>query len=444
MSKTDILKKILVEASRIILGVVFVFSGFAKAVDPFGTAYKITDYFAAFHLSSLSFLSMPLSVLLCIAEFAMGACMLFGLYRKWNSRLMLLVMVFMTILTLYLAISNPVEDCGCFGDALIITNWQTFYKNIILLLCSICTFLYCERISNLFTGKTYWLAFLYIFIFIGFFTLRNYIFGPLFDFRPYKIGADIPELMNVEEGKGSEHKSVLIYAKNGAEKEFTEDNYPWEDSTWVFVRMETKTIKEGKISPIKDFSITKLEFNQNRTEIEGQTDITQEVLSDSNYVFLMVSPFLTEMDMSYLSNFEDVENYADYRGYKFYCLTSSVNDEIINWAETNTINFDFCITDERTLKTIIRTNPGLILLKNGVVINKWADISVPAEEDLHRPLDEMPYGQMIDIKDQNKKNLFYTSAIFLLPLLLLKGLDFLVYRNRKKIIPQTESKNDEE
>lgn len=444
MSKTDILKKILVEVSRIILGAVFVFSGFVKAVDPFGTAYKINDYFAAFHLSSLSFLSMPLSALLCIAEFAMGACMLFGLYRKWNSKLMLLVMVFMTILTLYLAIKNPVEDCGCFGDALIITNWQTFYKNIVLLLCSVCTFMYCERISNLFTGKTYWLAFFYIFIFIGLFTFRNYIFDPLFDFRPYKVGANIPKLMNVEDGKGREEKSFLVYAKDGVEKEFTEDNYPWQDSTWVFVRMDTKVMKVGETSPIKDFSITKLEFNQSWTEIEGQTDITQEVLSDTNYVFLMISPFLTEMSMSYLSNFEDVKNYADYYDYKFYCLTASVTDEIISWAKTNTINFDFCITDERTLKTIIRTNPGLILLKNGVVINKWADINVPAEEDLYRPLDEMPYGQMADVKEENKKNLFYASAIFLLPLLLLKGLDFLFYRKQKKEIAEIESKDDDE
>ncbi len=108
----------------------------------------------------------------------------------------------MTLLTLYLAIADPVDDCGCFGDALVITNWQTFYKNIVLLICSVITFIYHERISNLFSGKTYWLAFLYIFIFIGLFTFRNYLLDPLFDFRPYKVGANLPELMDVDEGKG--------------------------------------------------------------------------------------------------------------------------------------------------------------------------------------------------------------------------------------------------
>lgn len=315
--------KILVEISRIILGATFIFSGFVKTVDPFGTAYKIEDYFAAFGLTSLSFMSFPLSALQGIIEFAMGACMLFGIYRRWNSRLTLIVMVFMTFLTFYLAIANPVDDCGCFGDFLIITNWQTFYKNIVLLLCAAVVFIYPEKISNLFTGKTYWLAFLYIIIFISLFTFRNYIYEPLFDFRPYRIGANIPELNGIDEGKGREEKTMLLYAKDGVEKEFTEDNYPWEDSTWVFVRMETEVLKKGEESPIKDFVINELVFDAKKTEIIAQNDITTEVLSDSNYVFLMFSSSLEDINMSYLSSFEDVNEYAKYDGYKFYCVTSS-------------------------------------------------------------------------------------------------------------------------
>lgn len=432
MSKKNAIIKIVVEIARIILGATFMFSGFVKAVDPYGTAYKIADYFAAFNLTSLSFLSLPGSALLCILEFAMGACMLFGLYRKWNSRLMLVVMVFMTILTFYLAIADPVEDCGCFGDFLIISNWQTFYKNIVLLVCSIIVAVYHETISNIFTGKTYWLAFLYIFIFISLFTFSNYLFDPLFDFRSYKIGADIAQLKNIKEGEGREEQTLLVYEQNGVEKQFTEDNYPWEDSTWVFVRMDTKVIKEGEVSPIKDFSINKLEFSPQRSEIIGQQDITEEVLADTNYVFLMVSPLLENMNISYLSSLEDVEAYATDYGYSFYCLTSSSTDEIVSWAEENAINFDFCTMDERTLKTIIRSNPGLILLKNGVVINKWADIFVPSESDLVKPLDELQYGQIIDVDKDNKIKLFYTCAFFLIPLLSLKVFDFLLYNRKRK------------
>ena len=441
--KKDVIIKILVEISRIILGVTFIFSGFVKAVDPFGTAYKIEDYFAAFNLTSLSFLSMTGSVLQSVVEFAMGACMLFGLYRKWNSRLMLLVMVFMTGLTLYLAITDPVEDCGCFGDALIITNWQTFYKNIVLLICSVIVFLYCERISNWFTGKTYWLAFLYIFIFIGLFTFRNYLYDPLFDFRPYKIGANLPKLMSVESGKGREEKTVLVYAKDGVEKEFTEENYPWEDSTWVFVRMDNHVIQEGEKPVINDFSINKLVFNSDRTEVETQLDITQEVLSDSNYVFLMITPSLINMSDSYLSRFEDIENYAKDHNYHFFCVTASPTDEIMKWSKENTINFDFCTADGRMLKTVIRSNPGLILLKEGIVVNKWADIDVPAEEYLTKPLTDLPYGQMIDTKAEDKKNLIAVCVAFFLPLLFLKGLDFLFFRKMKKEAI-TEEENEEE
>jgi uncharacterized membrane protein YphA (DoxX/SURF4 family) len=443
MSKKDIGIKISVEISRVILGATFIFSGFVKAVDPFGTAYKIEDYLAAFNLSSLSFLAMTGSVLQSVAEFAMGACMLFGLYRKWNSRLTLVVMIFMTTLTFYLAIADPVDDCGCFGDALIITNWQTFYKNIVLLICSIIVFRYCERISNLFTGKTYWLAFMYIFIFIALFTFRNYLYDPLFDFRPYRPGADLPKLMNVEDGRGREEQTLLVYSKDGIEKEFTEDNYPWEDSTWVFVRMDTKVIKEGEKPAIKDFSINKLVFNPEKTEVETQLDITREVLSDSNYVFLMVAPSLTNMSVSYLSSFEDVENYAMDHDYGFFCVTASATDEIIKWSNENTINFDFCTADGRMLKTVIRSNPGLILLKDGIVINKWADIDVPAEEDLTKPLADLPYGQLIDVKAENRKNLTGICLAFLFPLLLLKGFDFLFFRKMKREAAAGEGNNEE-
>ncbi|MFT3995656.1 MAG: DoxX family protein [Dysgonomonas sp.] len=441
-AKKDVAIKILVEVARVLLGATFVFSGFVKAVDPYGTAYKIEDYLSSFDLSSFASLALPASVFLCIMEFLMGAFMLFGIYRRWNSRLVLLTMLFMTPLTLYLAIANPVEDCGCFGDALVISNWATFYKNIVLLACSIFVIIYRERISNFFTGKTYWLAFLYIIIFISLFVFRNYIYDPLFDFRPYKIGANIPALMQAEDGKGRQEENLFIYSKDGVEKEFTEDNYPWEDSTWVFVKMDTKIISEGEKPLIKDFTINRLYFDQGKTVLLNTEDITTNVLSDSNYVFLMISPSLSSIKTAHLSQFEDVQNYAlDYH-YKFYCLTASGPDDIAAWANENTIDFDFCNTDERTLKTIIRSNPGLLLLKDGVIINKWADIDVPGEEDLTTPLDQLPYSQQINVGEEDKKNILLISALFILPLLGLKGFDLLFFRRKKKKIEQDLEKNN--
>lgn len=428
----DLIIKISVEISRVILGATFLFSGFVKAVDPFGFAYKIEDYLAAFGLTSLSFLAFPVSAFMCALEFMMGAFMLLGIYRRWNSRLMILVMSFMTILTFYIAVANPVEDCGCFGDAFIISNWHTFYKNIVLMACAVCVLIYCERIGNFFTGKTYWLAFLYIIFFSCSFIFSNYYFDPLFDFRPYTIGANLPERMKVEEGKGHIEENILVYEKDGVQKPFTEDNYPWEDSTWVFVRMDTKVIQEGEKAPIQDFSINELTFNSSKNEVLEENDITEQVLSDSNYVFLMIAPSLKDMSTTYLSNFEDVAHYASDHRYEFYCLTASSTDDIIAWEEDQVSNFNFCHTDERALKTIIRTNPGLLLLKNGVVVNKWADVKVPNETDLTKPLEDLSYSQTIDQKKENKENLFYVCAIFILPLLVLKALDFLVYRKREE------------
>lgn len=424
--------KLLVELSRILLGITFMFSGFVKAVDPWGTAYKIEDYLGAFGLSSLSFLSFPLSSFLCIFEFLLGAFMLFGLYRYWTSRLILLVMCFMTPLTLYLALANPVEDCGCFGDALVITNWQTFYKNVILIICSLFTLVYYKRISNVFTGKTYWLAFFFLIIFSLGFVLRNYIYEPIFDFRPYNIGTYLPDKMTVPEDKKQVEATMLVYEKDGQEKEFTEENFPWEDSTWVFVRMETKVVKPGIDPAIKDFSLTQLTLDNARTKVTGQKDITQEILSDSNYTFLMISPMLDKINLNYLSSFEDVAYYAYEHNYKFYCLTASVTDEMLHFIEENAINFDFCSADERMLKTITRTNPGLLLLKNGTVINKWADIEVPSEEYWNQPLDKLEASRIVDMEKEDKRSLFYISLIFFIPLILLKLFDYSVFRKNKK------------
>lgn len=397
-----------------------------------GTVYKIEDYLSAFNLSSLSFLALPGSFFLCGAEFLLGAFMLLGLYRKLNSRVMFLVMCFMTILTLYLAIANPVEDCGCFGDAVKITNWQTFYKNIVLLLCSIVTLKYHRRISNFFTGKTYWLAALYMIVFILLFLVRNYYLDPLFDFRPYKVGANIPELMNVEEGKGRLEQTTLVYEKDGKEQEFTEDNYPWEDPAWTFVRMDTKVIHEGEKPIITDLTMSELIIDPDKNEIKGEIDITQEILTDTNYVFLMISPTLEGMRENHISSFEDISNYAHDYNYGFYCLTASVSDDILIWKNENVVDYNFCRTDERTLTTMIRTNPGLLLMKNGVIINKWADVLVPGEEELNAPLDRLSYGQLADTDQKDNKHLFYISAIFVLPLLVLKGLDLLFFWKRRQ------------
>jgi len=425
-----------VEVSRIILGVTFIFSGFVKAIDPLGTVYKIEDYFTAFGLPELHPLAFGLSILQCAGELCLGIFMLIGLYRKWTSWLIFLVMLFMTPLTLYLAIANPVKDCGCFGDAFVITNWQTFYKNLVLIACSILTIIYHQKITNLFTGKFYWFVALYIILFSFGLCVYNYYNEPIIDFRPYKAGNNISQLMTVEEDKAPVYKNVMIYEKDGIKKEFTEENYPWEDSTWVFVDRDIKLIKEGEEPVINDFAVERLYLNPDRTSVEGKEDITNELLADSTYTFLMISYSLTDMREGYLSRFEDVNNYAKENGYKFYCLTSSPVEIILKLEKENITNFDFCTGDERVLKTMVRSNPGLMLLKNGVVINKWADRDTPDESMLNRPIEELQISKIPDTEEDNKKHLLYIAFILFIPLLATKIFDALLYNRKKYEEPQ--------
>ena len=195
-----IFKKLIVEISRIILGAVFVFSGFVKAVDPWGSIYKIKDYMAAFNLSSWDFIALPLAFILFSIEFGIGISLLLGVYRRTNTIFALIFMLFMTPLTLYLAIKNPVTDCGCFGDALVLTNWQTFFKNLPLLLMAICLFLWYKSMTPVFTKRCDSLVAFWVYLFILGLAAYCFFFLPVLDFRPYKVGTHIPDRMKIPEG----------------------------------------------------------------------------------------------------------------------------------------------------------------------------------------------------------------------------------------------------
>ncbi len=234
------------------------FSGFVKAVDPVGFAYKIEDYLISFQLLEFIPLALTFAVGLILLEFLLGVFILLGLYRKITSTLALLFMAVMTPMTLYIAVANPVADCGCFGDALIISNWATFYKNIVLLALSIVLVVYSNRILPLFSAKSaksknFVLGFVFLFSLL--FCLYNILYLPIMDFRPYKVGVNIPEQMQDDLSKGDVYENIYIYEKDGVEQEFTEDNFPWEDTTYTFVDYTSKLIKKGDKPLIDEFHI---------------------------------------------------------------------------------------------------------------------------------------------------------------------------------------------
>ena len=359
--------KILRTVSRITIGLVFIFSGVVKAIDPLGSAYKFHDYFQAFHLGFLNTLSLTLAIFLSTAEFIAGFSIFTGLRYKTGIWGVMILLAIFTPITFILALTNPVSDCGCFGDAIHLTNWQTFGKNIVLVFLLIVLYTGRNQIKRLFAKTTEWvIIFTAIVLFITF-SFANLMYLPVIDFLPYKTGVKISDKMIVPDGVPvDEYRTTFIYEKNGIKKDFNINDYPANDSTWKFVDQKSILIKRGYKPPIHDFIITSL---------SGE-DLTQQILSRQGYTFLMISKKLAESGHKALSDGFKLGNYCIASGISFYVLTSSGTEEVKSYGNGLT----FCSADETTLKTMVRANPGYILIKNGIIIGKWSWANVPGEE----------------------------------------------------------------
>ena len=412
---------IITTVCRFVLAVVFIFSGFVKAIDPLGTQYKIQDYLDAFGWTDVFPESIPFiaAALLGMLEFCLGVYLFFGIRRIIAPRAVVVVMAIMTPLTFWLALDNPVSDCGCFGDAVVLTNWETFGKNVVLLAMSLVVLKWRKRIFPLATTRFDWLIALYGFLYIFCMTIYCYRHLPVFDFRPYYVGADIRQGMEIPEGKEpTEFETRFVLQKDGVEKEFTLENYP--DSTWTFVDSRTVVKKKGYEPPIHDFSMIRYE--------DGE-DITEQVLADERYTFLLVAHQLEQASDSRIDLINELYDYCLEYGYAFYCLTSSSDEDILKWQEDTGAEYPFCLMDNITLKTMVRSNPGLILLKKGVVIHKWNVVDFPDEYQLSRSLEELPLGKINQKTFANR--LFGVFVWFAFPLFLMCMSDLAWERYRR-------------
>lgn len=413
---------ILTTVCRFVLAVVFIFSGFVKAIDPLGTQYKIQDYLDAFGWTGIfpDFMPFLASALLAILEFCLGVYLFFGIRRIIAPRAVVAVMAVMTPLTFWLAVDNPVSDCGCFGDAVVLSNWATFWKNVVLLAMSVVVLKCRKRIFPLVTTRFDWLIALYGFVYILCMLVYCYRELPVFDFRPYYVGADIRKGMEIPEGEEpTVYETRFILQKEGVKKEFTLENYP--DSTWTFVDSKTVVKKQGYEPPIHDFSIMNYE--------DGE-DLTELVLADENYTFLLVSHQLGLADDSKIDLINELYDYSLEYGYAFYCLTSSTDEDILKWQENTGAEYPFCLMDNITLKTMIRSNPGLILLKEGKIIQKWSVNNFPDEYQLAGPLENLSIGTVDNRSFLNK--ILWVIAWFVFPLLFICMSDLVWESYRKR------------
>lgn len=363
--------KVIRVISRFLLGFVFIFSGFVKAVDPLGSAYKLADYFIAFKMGFLDSLSLPLGVFLAAFELVLGIVLILGYQKRLTYWVLLIFMSFFTFLTFFLAIFNPVTDCGCFGDAIIMTNWQTFLKNVILMVFVLIVFYSRKRVKNVL--KVSFERGLILLFFIGSFSLSafNIKHLPVIDFRPYDVGTYIRGEMEIPDDAPIDVYETNLFYRNietGEAEEFTLANYPKDTLKWEFVTSESKLVSKGYEPPIHDFGLTD-NFGY---------DITDELLSDKGYSLMMVSYNIEKAEEGSLMAMNQWNNLQKISGdFSFIPVTASGTMLQEEKKEELGLEYKFYSADEIMLKTMVRSNPGFILLKNGTIVAKWSHWDFP-------------------------------------------------------------------
>ena len=369
--KRSLPARISVNFCRVIVGLVFMFSGIVKAVDPVGTQIKLYDYINALGLN----ISLPDSTLLIIAcilagmELLLGIYMTMGTYIRGTSFLLSLFLIVMTPFTLYLALTNPVEDCGCFGDAVKLSNWQTFWKNVFLLALTLYVFIR-KRLSFPFVcDKIQWVLTLVSMVLIVKFMVSNIKYLPAIDFRPYRIGADL-------------RKGVL----------------------------------RGENPDMSDFFIMNGDLD----------DVTADVLNEPGYTFLLISAHLESANERNIDLIDDIYDYCRRWGYNMYGITASGSSAVREWIENTGAEYDFLHCDEIPLETMVRSNPGLVLLHDGVLVNKWSYLNLPDESRLTGPLDAIGIGKFP--AEDPMRTPIGIALMFLLPLLIIGLISFVKSR----------------
>ncbi|WP_437921706.1 BT_3928 family protein [Sphingobacterium sp. LRF_L2] len=370
--------------SRIFVGLLFIFSGFIKANDPTGFGYKLQEYFHVFHTDFLNDYSTWIAVIICGFEIILGAFLLLGFYKKNVAWGLLLLILFFTFLTFYSAFFEVVTSCGCFGDAIPLTPWQSFIKDLVLLLFILIIFKNRSRISPLLKKGTAASLLSTVIVLLSFgIGIYTVYFLPLIDFLPYKEGNNIPELMVLPEGEQGDIYEYIYEIKNkatGESKKVTDKEYMngiWEDENWEVIGEPTsKLIKKGYQIPITDLLISDADGN----------DVTQEIITNPYYNFVVVSTYVDKMSTADIIALDRINSTirdlsADYN-LRAVLLTASSSQTAVGLNEEMDLVLETFYADAIPLKSMVRSNPGVLLLQNGVVIKKWSKITFPSKEEL--------------------------------------------------------------
>lgn len=371
---------IIVTISRIFVGVLFIISGLIKANDAVGFSYKLAEYFTVFGTEWAIPLALPLSMFICVFEVVAGVLTLTGTRSRFTAWSLMGMIVFFTFLTFYSAYFNKVTDCGCFGDAIKLTPWQSFTKDIVLLVFITPIFIYRNKITSVFESKGDWLAIVLSTVATTWFTMHCYNHLPVKDFRPYAIGKNINEGMAIPEGAPQDEFKITFIYKNkqtGQTETLQTEELTKKDSVWFanfeYVDRKEEKTKEGYKPPIHDFAVRTL---------DGTTDVTEDVLKNTKPFFLLVSYDLSKANLKPMKEINELAQKIIENGGEFIGLTASTYKQVEEIRHENNLMFEFYNVDETQLKTMIRANPGLMLIKNGTVINIWHYNDLPDFETI--------------------------------------------------------------
>ena len=368
--------KYLIWLVRIVVGLLFIFSGLIKANDPMALTYKMNEFFEAWDMNYMVSYSFWLSVFMIAFEVICGVAMLVGNYFRMYVTLLFLLSIFFTFLTAYALYSGKIKECGCFGDCIKLSNTATFYKDVVLTILALFLFIFRYRVFPIFDNETINVVIVLVAV-MGVFGFEWYTLHhlPVKDCLAYKAGTNIYEKMQpAPDAVAPEYSTTFVYEKNGIKKEFTADNYPWKDNTWKFVSSKTTLVKEGTGQPeIHDFSLTDAD----------DKDRTQEILTAKGYTLLW---FLREPEKANMSNIDRLRTLIAKAGamhIPFYVACSADREMCKTFQEAqNMKDVPFLIIDGTVSKTVIRTNPGLVMLKDGVVVGKWSYLDYPKDMTL--------------------------------------------------------------
>lgn len=369
--------KIITAISRFLVGVLFIISGLIKANDALGFSYKLDEYFTVFNTPWMIPASVPMAMLICILEVGLGVALLVGYRMVLVSWLLLLLIVFFTFLTFWSAYFDVVKDCGCFGDALHLKPWESFGKDVALLFFILIIFSQRKKIAGLFSERANSIITMAGFVLTTWFTWNCYAHLPMKDFRPYAIGKNITEGMKLPPGAVTDSVvMVFIYEKDGKQVEVNMDELSKisSDTTYKFVDRKDKVVREGDHAPIHDFSIK---------DAEG-SDYTEDFLNKPDYTFMLVAYDLGKTNTKVQSKINDFVALCQQKKVEFFGLTSAIPADAENFRHEYQSMFPYYFCDATTLKTIVRSNPGLVLLKQGTVIDMWHHNDFPTFDEVNK------------------------------------------------------------